>query len=103
MPIHKTPFLAPQVALSADWRDERMGTPPARHPGERLPYPESRRCDQVDVYPGVTVADPYRWLEDLDSAETSAWVKAQNRVTSSWPRPLRGREELRPRRAASCS
>ena len=97
MPIHKTPFLAPQVALSADWRDERMGTTSDRQPGERLPYPESRRCDQVDVYHGVTVADPYRWLEDLDSAETSAWVTAQNRVTSSWLRTLRGREEIRQR------
>jgi prolyl oligopeptidase len=97
MPIHKTPFLAPQVALSADRSDERMGTTYDRQEGERLPYPESRRCDQVDVYHGTPVADPYRWLEDLDSEETRAWTAAQNRVTASWLRAVPAREEIRRR------
>jgi prolyl oligopeptidase len=97
MPIHKTPFLAPQAALSADWSDERMRSIFERQPGERLPYPESRRCDQVDVYHGVPVADPYRWLEDLDSDETRAWVEAQNRVTAAWLRAIPQREEIRQR------
>jgi prolyl oligopeptidase len=46
-----------------------------------LSYPVARKVDQVDDYHGVKVADPYRWLEDLDSAETRAWVEAENRLT----------------------
>ncbi len=48
---------------------------------QQLPYPSTRTVDHVDTYHGVSVADPYRWLEDDTSAETTAWVEAQNTVT----------------------
>ena len=48
---------------------------------QSLSYPNTRKSDQVDDYHGVKVADPYRWLEDDNSAETTAWVKAENEVT----------------------
>jgi prolyl oligopeptidase len=56
-------------------------------------YPESRKVDQVDDYFGTKIADPYRWLEDLDSPETAKWVEAQNRVTFAYLEsiPARGR------------
>jgi sugar lactone lactonase YvrE len=41
----------------------------------RLRYPETRKVDHVDTYHGVQVADPYRWLEDDNSAETAKWVE----------------------------
>ena len=41
-------------------------------------YPESKTGDVVDVFHGVKVADPYRWLEDLQSPDTTQWVKQQN-------------------------
>ena len=44
-------------------------------------YPASRKSDVVDQYGTKQVADPYRWLEDLDSPEVAAWVAAQNAVT----------------------
>jgi prolyl oligopeptidase len=49
-----------------------------------LKYPDTRTVDHVDVYHGVEVADPYRWLEDETSADTAAWVEAQNRVTFAY-------------------
>ncbi|GAB4019571.1 prolyl oligopeptidase family serine peptidase [Spirosoma koreense] len=46
-----------------------------------LTYPQARKTDQVDTYHGHQIADPYRWLEDDRSAETAAWVKAENKIT----------------------
>ena len=48
---------------------------------EKLTYPETKTVDHMDDYHGTEVADPYRWLEDVDSDETHAWVEAQNKVT----------------------
>jgi len=49
-----------------------------------LSYPATRQVDQVDTYFDTKVADPYRWLEDDNSAETKAWVAAQNAVTDKF-------------------
>jgi prolyl oligopeptidase len=48
------------------------------------PAPPSTRQDNVkEVMHGVEIVDPYRWLEDQDSAETRQWVAAQNAYTHS--------------------
>ena len=44
-------------------------------------YPRTPRDAIVDVYHGTRVADPYRWLEQLDSPATAEWVKAQNQLS----------------------
>jgi prolyl oligopeptidase len=46
-----------------------------------LQYPPTERREVVDDYHGSKVVDPYRWLEDTDSKETTAWVKAQVKFT----------------------
>lgn len=46
-------------------------------------YPVSKTVDHTDDYSGNKVADPYRWLEELDSPDTKAWVAAQNALTDS--------------------
>ena len=56
--------------------------------------PQTRKDDTVDTYFGTEVADPYRWLEDDASAETAAWVKAQNKVTDSYLKKLPARAKI---------
>ncbi|MEX1128175.1 MAG: prolyl oligopeptidase family serine peptidase [Vicinamibacterales bacterium] len=51
---------------------------------QKLQYPATRTVDVVDDYHGTKVADPYRWLEDLESPETAAWVAEQNRLTEAY-------------------
>ena len=56
--------------------------------------PQTRKDDTVDNYFGTEVADPYRWLEDDASAETAAWVKAQNKVTDAYLKKLPARAKI---------
>jgi len=63
----------------------------------KLTYPESKRVDQVDDYFGTKVPDPYRWLEDENSAATKSWVDAQNVVTFAYLDKIPYREKLKAR------
>jgi len=49
----------------------------------RPAYPPARQGNIIDILHGTPVADPYRWLEDPESPETTAWVEAQNALTRS--------------------
>ena len=63
-------------------------------------YPTTATVEQSDDYFGTVVADPYRWLEDDNSAETVDWVKRQNAVTEGYLAQLPGREAIRSRMEA---
>ena len=63
----------------------------------QLVYPKTRQMEHTDIYHGVTVADPYRWLEDDNSAETKEWVKAQNQVSFGYLETLPLRETFKKR------
>ncbi|MFT6379054.1 MAG: prolyl oligopeptidase, partial [Akkermansiaceae bacterium] len=60
----------------------------------KLTYPDSKPGETVDVLHGVKVRDPYRWLEDLNSPETAAWVKSQNDLTGGYLEKIPGRTSL---------
>jgi prolyl oligopeptidase len=60
-------------------------------------YPQTKKVDTVDTYFGVEVKDPYRWLEDDQSAETKAWVKEENKVTYGYLDKIPFREALKKR------
>jgi prolyl oligopeptidase len=62
-----------------------------------LTYPTSRQTDQTDNYHGTVVKDPYRWLENPDSEETKAWIKAQNQVTFNYLAQIPARKKIQQR------
>jgi prolyl oligopeptidase len=64
---------------------------------QRLQYPVSKKGDVVDDYHGTPVADPYRWMENLGSSETVAWIGSQNAITNAYLETLPHRETLRKR------
>lgn len=64
-------------------------------------YPATHRLDLSETQFGVTIADPYRWLEsDVRSdQDVQAWVAAENRVTQTYLKAMPGRDLLRARMA----
>ena len=56
--------------------------------------PPTRRYDVTEVMHGVTIHDPYRWLEDQNSPETRAWINAQNEYSRSILKKLAGRGQI---------
>jgi prolyl oligopeptidase len=65
--------------------------------GQTLQYPSAKKVDQIDVYHGTKVADPYRWLEDDNSAATAAWVEGENKVTFPYLERIPYRQQLQAR------
>src|SRR5579862_7540644 len=67
------------------------GAPSA--PRIELAYPNAPRGHQVDDYHGTKVPDPYRWLEDIDSPQTRAWVEKEGALARRYLDALPGREK----------
>ncbi len=92
---HALLVLAASLVFAASALAQTM--PAAAAPKPKLSYPEVKKIDQVDDYHGTKVADPYRWLEDADSADTKAWVDAQNKVTFEYLGQIQERKWIRER------
>lgn len=66
--------------------------------GQSVKAPSATRTDNVmDILHGVEIVDPYRWLEDQNSAETRTWLDAENKYTRSILNALAGRNEIKQR------
>jgi len=63
----------------------------------KLSYPVTKKTDLVESLHGTPVPDPYRWLEDDHSAETKAWVEAQNKVTFGYLEQIPARQKIKER------
>ncbi len=64
---------------------------------KKITYPEAKKVDTVDVYFGMEVPDPYRWLEDDNSAETAEWVHVQDSITTAYLAGIPFRDALEKR------
>ena len=61
-------------------------------PTDALPHPDARRLPLVEELHGHAVADPYRWLEDAESPETSRWLNSRARKDGrAWAQQWGGR------------
>jgi prolyl oligopeptidase len=60
-------------------------------------YPPARRESVVDTLHGVEISDPYRWLEDGESAEVREWIDRQDDLARRVLSTVRGRERTRKR------
>ena len=86
-------FATPAISLFA----VAAGAVAQTAPNPSLSYPVAPKGTQVDVYHGVSIADPYRSLEDVDAPETKAWVAAENRLTDSFLATIPERTAIRNR------
>jgi len=80
-------LVAITLIMSACMQDKRC----------EIEYPDAKKADTVDVYFGREVADPYRWLEDDNSAETAEWVEAENKITFEYLDKIPFRQQLKER------
>lgn len=62
-----------------------------------LAPPQTRIEPTIETFHGITVEDPYRWLESIGSEETIAWFRAQNEYARGVLDALPGRAALRAR------
>jgi len=63
----------------------------------KLAYPPARTVEQTDDYFGTSVSDPYRWMEDVDSAELKTWIDAENELTQAYLAQVPVRETMQRR------
>ena len=63
----------------------------------QITYPNSNRGNQIHIYHGTPIPDPYEWLEDCDSPDTKTWIEAQNALTFAYLEKIPARQKIQRR------
>ena len=71
--------------------------PTATERSLELRYPVARKIEQTDDYFGTAVSDPFRWMEEVDSAELKTWIDAENELTQEYLAKVPVREKMQRR------
>jgi prolyl oligopeptidase len=58
-------------------------------------YPDTPVKTVVDQYHGVSVSDPYRWLEDINSASVKDWALKQTSITQKYLNSINSRNSYK--------
>ena len=66
-------------------------------PGIALAPPISHSEPLTEILHGVSITDPYRWLEEQDSSQTRQWIEEQTKYARAYLDAIPGRERIRPR------
>jgi prolyl oligopeptidase len=74
-----------------------LAIPLAADSQTKFKYPAAPTSNQVDDYFGTKVADPYRPLEDPDSAASRKWIDAENKLTFDFLKTIPERDAIRKR------
>jgi prolyl oligopeptidase len=99
VPALQAPVLAIALFIAACGGDQGAGTAVVELPKAptKADYPVAERSDHVDEYHGVEIADPYRWMEEMESEAVEAWVEAENAVSFPYLASLPARDPLKDR------
>ncbi len=59
-----------------------------------MAYPQTKKQDIKESLFGISVADPYRWLEDVTQPDVRAWMDAQDKLARGWLAQQPGKDKL---------
>ncbi len=80
--------------------DEKSAAAPMATASTDTGYPKAKTGTQVDDYHGTKIADPYRWLENVDASDTRAWIEAEDKLTFAKLAQIPGRDRIREKLSA---
>ncbi|MCK4847971.1 MAG: S9 family peptidase [Candidatus Heimdallarchaeota archaeon] len=61
----------------------------------KFTYPKTEKQPFKEQIHGVTISDPYRWLENTDDPKVQSWIEAQNNFTENILKEVKGREKIK--------